>query len=65
MLTLLRQVLRKLTGRIIGGFLMPAWPVSTQAQGPGCFWKLLGHPQHGIQALGKYPQSEVQDLSMT
>lgn len=29
-------------GQIIGGFLMPAWPVSTQAQGPGFLLEAAG-----------------------
>lgn len=28
--------------RITGGFLMPAWPVSTQAQGPGLLLEAAG-----------------------
>lgn len=70
MFTLLRQLLRKLTAwetsaELLGAFSCLPGLLAHKLKGLGSFWKLLGLPQHGTQALGKYPQSEVQELSMT
>lgn len=58
MLTLLRQVLRKLTGwetsaELLGAFSCLLGLLAHKLSGLGCFWKLLGLPQHGSQALGQ------------